>query len=88
MGLIRIGTGRDGDVAFATIFGTVQWTMPRISIRAEGDHLNRIVKPFRHDYAVSTDCAGAGPGRGRGGDPGPRSVTPHAAYTGPRVTDT
>ena len=58
MGLIRIGTGRDAsEVAFATIFGTVQWTMPRISIRAEGDALNGIVQPFRHDYAVSTDCA-------------------------------
>lgn len=62
MGLPRIGTGRDAsDVAFATIFGTVQWTMPRISIRAEGDALNGIVEPFRHDYAVSTDCALAQP---------------------------
>lgn len=62
MGLLRIGTGRDAsDVAFATIFGTVQWTMPRISIRAEGDALNGIVEPFRHDYAVSTDCALAQP---------------------------
>jgi transglutaminase-like putative cysteine protease len=58
MGLIRIGTGRDAsDVAFATIFGTVQWTMPRISIRAEGDEANGIVPPVRHDYAVSTDAA-------------------------------
>ncbi|HYC35466.1 MAG TPA: transglutaminase family protein [Usitatibacter sp.] len=58
MGLLRIGTGRDAsEVAFATIFGTVQWTMPRISIRAEGDALSGIVEPFRHDYAVSTDCA-------------------------------
>ena len=40
MGLMRIGTGRDAsDVAFATIFGTVRWTMPRISIRAEGDEV-------------------------------------------------
>jgi transglutaminase-like putative cysteine protease len=60
MGLLRIGTGRDAsDVAFATIFGTVQWSMPRITIRAEGDALNGIVEPFRHDYAVSTD-AGVG----------------------------
>jgi transglutaminase-like putative cysteine protease len=58
MGLIRIGTGRDAsDVAFATIFGTVQWSMPRITIRAEGDALNGLVEPFRHDYAVSTDAA-------------------------------
>jgi transglutaminase-like putative cysteine protease len=58
MGLLRIGTGRDAsDVAFATIFGTVQWTTPRISIRTEGDALCGVVEPFRHDYAVSTDAA-------------------------------
>lgn len=62
MGLLRIGTGRDAsDVSFATIFGTVQWTMPRVGIRAEGDALNGIVPPFRHDYAVSTDAALADP---------------------------
>ncbi len=62
MGLIRIGTGRDAsEVSFATIFGTVQWTMPRIGIRAEGDEANGIVAPFRHDYAVSTDAAFAEP---------------------------
>ena len=60
MGLLRIGTGRDAsDVAFATIFGTVRWTMPRISIRAEGDALMGLVEPFRHDYAVSTDAQNA-----------------------------
>ncbi|HUL95127.1 MAG TPA: transglutaminase family protein [Usitatibacter sp.] len=62
MGLIRIGTGRDAsDVAFATIFGTVKWGMPRISIRAEGDRLSGIAPPTRHDYAVSTDSALAAP---------------------------
>jgi hypothetical protein len=62
MGLIRIGTGRDAsDVAFATIFGSVQWSMPKISIRAEGDEVNGIVPPFRHEYAVSTDSALAEP---------------------------
>jgi transglutaminase-like putative cysteine protease len=62
MGLLRIATGRDAsDVAFATIFGTLQWTMPLISIRAEGDAQNGIVEPFRHDYAVSTDAALAEP---------------------------
>jgi transglutaminase-like putative cysteine protease len=56
MGLIRIGTGRDAaDVAFATIFGTVQGSMPRISIEAEDDVRQGLVPPFRHDYAVSTD---------------------------------
>jgi len=54
--LIRIGTGRDAaDVAFATIFGTVQGSMPRIAIRAEHDEREGLVEPFRHDYAVSTD---------------------------------
>lgn len=58
MGLIRIGTGRDAsDVSFATIFGSVQWSMPRISIRAEGDEANGIVPPVRHEYAISTDSA-------------------------------
>lgn len=62
MGLMRIGTGRDAsEVAFATIFGTVLWNMPRITIRAEGDAMNGIVEPFRHDYAVSTDCAQGSP---------------------------
>jgi transglutaminase-like putative cysteine protease len=60
MGLLRIGTGRDAsDAAFATIFGSVQWTMPRIRIEAHGDEHNGIVLPFRHDYAISTDPAGA-----------------------------
>ncbi len=58
MGLLRIGTGRDAsEVAFATIFGSVRWTMPKIAIRAEGDERDGLVKPFRHDYAVSTDSA-------------------------------
>jgi transglutaminase-like putative cysteine protease len=62
MGLIRIATGRDAsEVAFANIFGTVQWSMPRISIHAEGDEANGIVPPVRHEYAVSTDAASAAP---------------------------
>lgn len=58
MGLIRIGTGRDAsEVAFSTIFGSVQWTMPKVSIRSERDSQESLVEPFRHDYAVSTDAA-------------------------------
>jgi transglutaminase-like putative cysteine protease len=88
MGLIRIGTGRDAsDVAFATIFGTVQWTMPKITIRAEGDSANGLVKPFRQDYAVSTDSALAEPDEAvlqlRQG-----ATLPTAASTGPQLTDT
>ena len=56
MGLLRIATGRDAsDVAFATIFGTVRSQPPRISIEVEGDNLQGLVAPFRHDYALSTD---------------------------------
>ena len=56
MGLIRIGTGRDAsEVAFATIFGSVQWSMPRIRVDALVDEANGIVLPTRHDYAISTD---------------------------------
>ena len=62
MGLLRIGTGRDAsEVAFANIFGTVQWSMPKITIRAEGDERSGVVEPFRQDYAVSTDSALAPP---------------------------
>jgi transglutaminase-like putative cysteine protease len=62
MGLLRIGTGRDAsDVAFATIFGTVQWKTPLITIRAEGDEVNGIAPPVRHAYAVSTDAGFAEP---------------------------
>lgn len=62
MGLLRIATGRDAsDVAFATIFGTVQSMRPHVSVRVEGDEANGLVEPFRHDYAVSTDSALAEP---------------------------
>jgi len=89
MGLIRIGTGRDAsDVAFATIFGTVQWTMPRIAIRTEGDALNGLVKPFRHDYAISTDSALAEPDEAILQLQGHGTQTPTAASTGPQLTDT
>ena len=55
MGLIRIGTGRDAsDVAFATIFGTVVSSMPKVRISATTDRFEGLVEPFRHDYAVST----------------------------------
>ena len=58
MGLLRIGTGRDAsEVAFATIFGSVEWRMPKMKIEAQGDEVNGIVLPFKHDYAISTDAA-------------------------------
>jgi transglutaminase-like putative cysteine protease len=87
MGLIRIGTGRDAsEVSFATIFGTVQWTMPKIAISAEGDAANGIVEPFRHDYAISTDNAGAELDEGVM-ELQPGAGPPTAAYTGPQVAD-
>ena len=62
MGLLRIATGRDAsEVAFATIFGSVRWTRPHVSVRVDGDEANGLVQPFRHDYAVSTDSASAEP---------------------------
>jgi len=62
MGLLRIATGRDAsDVAFATIFGTVQWTMPRVVINAVSDQQDGFVEPFRQDYAISTDAGLAEP---------------------------
>lgn len=88
MGLIRIGTGRDAsDVSFATIFGTVQWTMPRIGISADGDAQNGIVEPFRHDYAVSTDSALAEPDEAVAQLLNGTGAIPTASSTGPAITD-
>ena len=54
-GLIRIATGRDAsDVAFATIFGRVMWTMPKISIKALEDPAAGVQLPAHTDLAVST----------------------------------
>jgi hypothetical protein len=46
------------------------------------------VAPFRHDYAVSTDSAGAEPDEGVAQLQGPAGKVPTPAYTGPQVTDT
>jgi transglutaminase-like putative cysteine protease len=56
MGFVRFGTGRDAaDVAFATIFGAVRSSAPRISIAAVpgGDGVLRI--PSHCSEAISTD---------------------------------
>jgi transglutaminase-like putative cysteine protease len=88
MGLIRIGTGRDAsDVSFATIFGTVQWNMPRITISADGDAQNGIVEPFRHDYAVSTDSALAEPDEAVAQLLSGTGAVPTTSSTGPAITD-
>ena len=58
-GLLRLGTGRDAaDVAFATIFGPVRSTMPRVWIRAVDDPALGIVAPVETGLAVSTDGPG------------------------------
>jgi transglutaminase-like putative cysteine protease len=57
-GLIRIATGRDAsDVAFATIFGKVMWTMPKIRIQALEDLAAGVVLPERTNLAISTSGA-------------------------------
>ncbi len=56
MGFVRIGTGRDAaDVAFATIFGTVNAAAPLIAIRAVPDADGQLVMPFHRVEAISTD---------------------------------
>lgn len=57
-GLVRIATGRDAnDVAFATIFGRVMWTMPKIRVAAVEDPALGLFKPAHTDLAVSTSEA-------------------------------
>ncbi len=56
MGFVRLGTGRDAaDVAFATIFGGVRSTAPRIAIEAVAGDDGRIVTPQHSTQALSTD---------------------------------
>ena len=56
MGFVRIGTGRDAaDAAFATIFGTVSSSAPRITIEAIPGADGRLVVPWHCAEALSTD---------------------------------
>jgi transglutaminase-like putative cysteine protease len=56
MGFVRFGTGRDAaDVAFATIFGSVKSSAPRISIEAVAGADGRLVMPRHCSEALSTD---------------------------------
>jgi transglutaminase-like putative cysteine protease len=56
MGFVRLGTGRDAaDVAFATIFGTVTTSAPRIAIEAIAGGDGRLVMPRHCTEALSTD---------------------------------
>lgn len=59
MGLVRMGTGRDAaDVAFATIFGSVNSQPPKISTQAIVDQAAGLTMPFHCSSALSTDEAG------------------------------
>ena len=56
MAFLRFGTGRDAaDVAFATIFGSVQAHAPLIDVRAIDDLSGRFERPVRCEDALSTD---------------------------------
>jgi transglutaminase-like putative cysteine protease len=56
MGFVRFCTGRDAaDIAFATIFGSVNAAQPVISIQAVSDAGGQLVLPQHVDYALSTD---------------------------------
>lgn len=56
MGFVRFGTGRDAaDAAFATIFGPVQSSSPRISIEVLPGADGRVVMPWHCPEALSTD---------------------------------
>ena len=56
MGFVRFGTGRDAaDVAFATIFGPVASSAPRITIEILPGADGRLVMPWHCAEALSTD---------------------------------
>lgn len=56
MGFVRLGTGRDAaDVAFATIFGSVDSQPPRIRCEALNDAAARFELPVHRTDALSTD---------------------------------
>ncbi|WP_457350747.1 transglutaminase-like domain-containing protein [Roseateles sp. P5_D6] len=56
MGFVRFGTGRDAaDVAFATIFGTVNSGAPVINIQAVAGADGRLQLPYHCTDAISTD---------------------------------
>ncbi len=60
MGFVRFGTGRDAaDVAFATIFGSVSSSAPRITIEAIAGDDGQVVMPRHTRDALSTDDGAA-----------------------------
>ncbi len=68
MGFVRLGTGRDAaDVSFATSFGAVQSSAPRIAIEAIAGNDGRLITPYHCAQALSTDDAEPRAGAGFGG---------------------
>ena len=56
MGFVRFATGHDAaDIAFATIFGSVNAAQPVTNIRAVVNSQGQLVVPQHVDYALSTD---------------------------------
>ena len=56
MGFVRFATGRDAaDIAFATIFGSVNAVQPVINIEAVANSQGQLVVPQHVGYALSTD---------------------------------
>ncbi|MEY2632401.1 MAG: hypothetical protein RIR00_1055 [Pseudomonadota bacterium] len=56
MGFVRIGTGRDAaDIAFATIFGSINASVPVLTIEAVVDPLRGLELPIHVSDALSTD---------------------------------
>jgi transglutaminase-like putative cysteine protease len=56
MGFVRFATGRDAaDIAFATIFGSVNAAQPVIDIQAVVNRQGQLVVPQHVSYALSTD---------------------------------
>jgi transglutaminase-like putative cysteine protease len=56
MGFVRFATGRDAaDIAFATIFGSVNAAQPIINIQAVANSQGLLVVPQHVGYALSTD---------------------------------
>jgi transglutaminase-like putative cysteine protease len=55
MGFVRLGTGRDAsDVAFATIYGSVQTGMPKIDVHALEEPESNYVLPYHTNNLIST----------------------------------
>lgn len=72
MGFVRLGTGRDAaDVAFASMFGRVKASAPRIAIRAGAGADSEMPHHCREALSTTEPASGATPARTAGGVNGP-----------------